>query len=110
VENNLDQLWKGGNAKPWHDKSQRALQDNNISDHLSESRVRDANTAGLGKTATFQFPVKTTDKIRLTIYSTYDSGRRMNSDTLVPESRRAVFIREIIFRNEKTSVETRLSE
>jgi hypothetical protein len=58
-----------------------------------------ANTAGLGKTVAYQFPAKTTDKIRLTIYSTYDSGRRMHSDKLVPENRRNVFIREIIFRN-----------
>lgn len=49
------------------------------------------NGEGIGRTASFSFPERKTDKIRLEIYSSYDNAPS------VPENKRAAFIREIEF-------------
>ena len=56
-----------------------------------------ANELGLSRTASFKFPPKTTDKIRLKIFSSFDNGKRESTPKIAQENERTFFIREIEF-------------
>lgn len=82
----LFEYWNGSSWKPLFPKVKASAR---------------KNTLGLGKTVSFAFPAKETKKIRLSVYSSYDNGKRMSSFRITPEKNRTYFIREINFYGSK---------
>lgn len=82
----LFEYWDGSNWKALFPKVERSERKNNL---------------GLGKTASFSFPTQKTNKVRLTFYSSYDTGKSAKTKKTTPEKYRAVFVREIDFYGEQ---------